>query len=93
MVNAKSIDVVPSDIRDHYRVAVIDANIIAKEVLGAPIVNTTKLGALIKASGLVKMESIVEPLKHRFGKIAEKNLNAMKRAYDETQVKEMVTNA
>ncbi len=93
VVNAKSMDVVPKEIQDNYRVAVIDANLIAKEVLGAPIVNTTMLGALIKASGIVNMESIVEPLKHRFGKIAEKNLNAMKRAYDETQVKEMVTNA
>jgi pyruvate ferredoxin oxidoreductase gamma subunit len=93
VVNAKALDVVPKEIQDNYRVAVIDANLIAKEVLGAPIVNTTMLGALIKASGIVKMESIVEPLKHRFGKIAEKNLNAMKRAYDETQVKEMVTNA
>ena len=93
VVNAKSMDVVPKEIQDNYRVAVIDANLIAKEVLGAPIVNTTMLGAIIKASGIVNMESIVEPLKHRFGKIAEKNLNAMKRAYDETQVKEMVTNA
>jgi pyruvate ferredoxin oxidoreductase gamma subunit len=51
------------------------------------------LGALIKASGVIKLESISEPLKHRFGKLAEKNLNAMKRAYEETQVKEMVINA
>jgi len=93
VVNAKSMDLVPQEIRDNYRVAVIDANLVAKEVLGVPIVNTTMLGALIKASGVVKMESIVEPLKHRFGKIAEKNLNAMKRAYDETQVKELVTDA
>jgi pyruvate ferredoxin oxidoreductase gamma subunit len=93
VVNAKSMDIVPQEIRDNYRVAVIDANLVAKEVLGVPIVNTTMLGALIKASGVVKMESIVEPLKHRFGKIAEKNLNAMKRAYDETQVKELVTDA
>ena len=93
VVNAKSMDVVPADIRDNYRVAVIDANLIAKEVLGAPIVNTTMLGALIKASGVIKLESISEPLKHRFGKLAEKNLNAMKRAYEETQVKEMVINA
>ena len=74
----------------NYRVAVIDANHIAREVLGVPIVNTTMLGALIKASGVIKLESIAEPLKHRFGKLAEKNLAAMKRAYDETQVKEMV---
>ena len=93
VVNTKSIDSVPADIRSNYRVAVIDANLVAKETLGAPIVNTTMLGALIKASGVVKLESLAEPLKKRFGKLAEKNLAAMKRAYDETLVKEMVPNA
>jgi len=93
VVNAKSVDNVPEDIRTNYRIATIDANCIAKEVLGAPIVNTTMLGALIKASGVIKMEAMTEPLKKRFGKLAEKNLAAMKRAYDETLVKEMVSNA
>jgi pyruvate ferredoxin oxidoreductase gamma subunit len=93
VVNTKAFDNVPADVRSNYRVAVIDANLVAKETLGAPIVNTTMLGALIKASGVVKLESLSEPLKKRFGKLAEKNLAAMKRAYDETQVKEMVTNA
>jgi len=93
VVNTKSIDSVPADIRANYRVAVIDANLVAKEVLGVPIVNTTMLGALIKASGVVKLEDLAEPLKHRFGKLAEKNFKAMKRAYDETQVKEMMPNA
>ncbi len=54
-----------------------------------PIVNTTMTGALLKASGLVAMESMVEPVKERFGRIAEKNINAMKRAYAETIVKEL----
>ena len=93
VVNTKSFDNVPADIRSKYRVAIIDANLVAKETLGAPIVNTTMLGALIKASGVVKLESLAEPLKRRFGKLAEKNFAAMKRAYDETQVKEMVPNA
>jgi pyruvate ferredoxin oxidoreductase gamma subunit len=35
------------------------------------------------------MESMVEPVRERFGRIAEKNLNAMKRAYEETMVKEL----
>jgi pyruvate ferredoxin oxidoreductase gamma subunit len=93
VVNAKSRENVPADIRDNYRLAVIDANRIARETLGAPIVNTTMLGALIKASGIIQLESISEPLQKRFGKLAGKNLAAMKRAYDETLVKEMVPNA
>ncbi len=68
------------------RIATVDANKIAREVLGVPITNTTMLGALIKATGLVKLDCIRKPLDERFGKIAEKNFNAMKRAYDETIV-------
>ena len=60
---------------------------IAKGILGLPIVNTTMLGALIKATGIVKLESLEEPLKERFGKVAMKNIEAMKKAYEVTVVR------
>jgi len=47
------------------------------------------VGALLKATGVVDVESVVEPLKNRFGRIAERNVNAMKKAYEDTQVKEL----
>jgi pyruvate ferredoxin oxidoreductase gamma subunit len=90
VVNAKSTADFPPEIKNGYRLAAVDANRIAREVLGFPIVNTTMLGALLRMNGLVKLESLEEPLKHRFGKLAEKNLAAMKRAYEETEVKEPV---
>ena len=68
--------------------ATIDASSIAREVLGVPIVNTTMVGALLKATGIVELESLVEPLKERFGRLAERNIEAMKRAYAETLIKE-----
>jgi len=68
------------------RLATVDALAIAKEVLGLPIVNTTMLGALVKATGIVDLESLEEPLHERFGKLAVKNLEAMRRAYTETVV-------
>ncbi|MDD4230137.1 MAG: 2-oxoacid:acceptor oxidoreductase family protein [Dehalococcoidales bacterium] len=71
-----------------FRVATVDANTIAREVLGVPIVNTTMIGVLIKASGILKPEELFEPLKDRFGRLAEKNINAMKRAFEETRIKE-----
>ena len=46
------------------------------------------IGTLLKATGIVKLESLLEPLKHRFGRLAEKNINAMKRAYEETSLRE-----
>jgi len=70
------------------KLAKVDATAIAREILGVPITNTTMVGALIKATGVVKLESVVEPLKNRFGRLAERNINAMQKAYDETQIKE-----
>jgi len=66
------------------RVAVVDAIKIAMEILGVPITNTAMLGSLVKASKLVKKESFILPLKERFGRIAEKNITAFERAYQET---------
>ena len=60
-----------------------DATHIAREELGTPITNTTMLGALVKATHIIKLESLKVPLEHRFGKIAQKNMRACKRAYDE----------
>ena len=72
----------------NWSLATVDATKIARELLGVPIVNTTMIGTLLRASGIVKLESLFEPLKHRFGRLAEKNANAMKRAYEETLVRE-----
>jgi len=66
------------------RVAVVDAVKIARELLGVAITNTTMLGSLVRAAGLVKKESFVPPLRERFGRIAEKNISAFERAYQDT---------
>ncbi|MBM4340093.1 MAG: pyruvate synthase [Deltaproteobacteria bacterium] len=68
------------------RVGAVDASKIALEVLGLPITNTTMLGSVVKASGLVKKESFIPPFKERFGRIAEKNISAFDRAYQETVI-------
>ena len=46
------------------------------------------LGALVKVSGIIQMSGLQNPIKHRFGPIAEKNMNACTRAYEETRVVE-----
>ena len=84
----KSFQDIESEFKVKQKLATIDASKIAREILGVPIVNTSMVGALIKATGVVKLESLIEPLQHRFGRLAERNINAMKKAYDETLVKE-----
>ena len=66
------------------KVALVDATTIAIESLGVPITNTTMLGALAKATGVVSLESAKKVIEKRFGKLAEKNINAAKRAYEQT---------
>lgn len=84
----KSFEDIGAQFKTKCKLAKVDATTIAKEVLGIPITNTTMIGALLKATGVVKPESVVEPLRQRFGRLAEKNIKAMQRAYDETEVKE-----
>ncbi len=80
------------EIRQEYgykhTLALVDGNRIAREVLGVPIVNTTMLGALLRATGIVKVESLEEPLKERFGPLAVKNFNALKEAFEQTMIEE-----
>jgi len=68
------------------KLAVVDASHIAREVLGRPITNTTMLGALLRATGIVDLGSMDDPLKHRFGVIAAKNRSAMQAAYDHVEI-------
>ncbi|MFH0914731.1 MAG: pyruvate ferredoxin oxidoreductase subunit gamma [Chloroflexota bacterium] len=84
----KTVEQISARFPGKWQVATVDATRIAKELLGVPITNTTMVGAVLKATGVVNLESIAEPLKARFGKLAEKNFAAMKRAYEETVIKE-----
>ena len=84
----KSFDEIAAELKVKQSIAIIDATKIAREELGVPIVNTTLIGALIKATEVVNIDSVADPLKARFGRLGEKNINAMKRAYAETLVRE-----
>ena len=68
------------------RLATVDATHIAREELGIPIANTTMLGAILKATRVLKFESLDAPIEERFGRIAAKNKNALKRAYDSVKI-------
>ena len=82
----------PEEVRREYgfkhTLALVDANKVAREVLGVPIVNTTMIGALLRATGVVQVETMEAPLKERFGPLAVKNFNALKVAYEETTIEE-----
>ncbi len=82
----KSLEEVKATYGKRHRVAIVNAMKIARESIGLPITNTTMMGALLKVAPLVELDDMIGPLEHRFGKVAEKNITAMKRAYEEIVV-------
>jgi len=83
----KAADEIMKELNFERALATVDATRIAREMLGVPIVNTAMVGALLKAAGVTKLESLIDPLRHRFGRLADKNINAMQRAYEQTTVR------
>jgi len=83
VVNAKE---TPEELKAG-KVATVDATAIALELLGTPITNTAMLGAFAKATKLVSLESVVKAIEGYFGgKLAEKNVAAVKAAYERTSI-------
>jgi len=78
---------IKSSLGNKWLVAAVNATTIASEVIGVPIVNTTMLGAVIKVTDIVRLSSLEEPLRHRFGeRAAGRNLEAYQRAYEQTLI-------
>ncbi|AKB20243.1 MULTISPECIES: pyruvate ferredoxin oxidoreductase subunit gamma [unclassified Methanosarcina] len=71
------------------RVMTVDATKVAMDIIGLPIVNTVLLGAFAGATGEINVESIKKAVRDRFsGKVAEKNSQAIQKAYELIRGKE-----
>ena len=73
------------------KVATLDATGIATDTLKRDIPSTLMLGAMVKVTGLVSLDSVVHVAKERLGKklrpdVVEANLTALKRAHEEVVV-------
>lgn len=69
--------------RDDVKIYMIDANKIAMDAIGRPIVNTALLGAFAKVTGEVSLESIEKTVRSRMdADIADKNIRAARDAYN-----------
>jgi len=84
----KSINDIKSKYKITNRIGIVNATTIALETIKINIVNTTILGLLVRATGVIKLESLEIPLKNRFGAAAERNIAACKRAYQESVIEE-----
>jgi len=73
-----------------HNVHAVNATKIALEEIGKPMTNTAMLGALVKITNVVSLESIMSEMKAKMSgklskEVVEKNLNAIKRAYEEVE--------
>lgn len=85
---SKSLEEIAGLFKVRARIATVDATKIALESMGVPITNTTMLGALLQATGIVDKGALEAAIDKRFGRIAEKNKTALNRAMAETVIKE-----
>ncbi|NQT82782.1 2-oxoacid:acceptor oxidoreductase family protein [bacterium] len=76
-----------------HKVFTIDATGIALDELGRNIPNMPMVGALVKVSGLLELDHVIEGLRKtfsaKFGKeVVEKNVRAINRAYKEVRTED-----
>jgi len=72
------------------KVFTVDATGISISELGRPIPNTPILGAILKASNVLKLDGLLEDIKDAFSekfsdKVVQGNLNAIQKGYDEVK--------
>jgi pyruvate ferredoxin oxidoreductase gamma subunit len=89
--STKSVEELQQEFSGNWKLGVVDATSIARELLRVNIVNTTMVGAVIKATNVVKLDSLDEPLKERFGARAKSNFDACMKAYSGTVFSEITT--
>lgn len=83
---SKSKEEIRGDFGIKHDLYTVDATKVAMEEVGRPITNTTMMGALAKVTNLVRLESLEEQIRKRFPSVADANISAMRRAYEETKI-------
>jgi pyruvate ferredoxin oxidoreductase gamma subunit len=83
--STKSPEELKKEFNKDIKVATLNATKIALDILKRPITNIIMLGAFLKMMPIVQIEDLVEPLTERFGKIAAKNIEACKVAFEEVK--------
>ena len=72
------------------KVFCVDASKISIETIGRVMPNTPMLGAVVKATGVIKLDTLLSDIRKSFGKkfsdkIIQTNLDAASRAYEEVK--------
>jgi pyruvate ferredoxin oxidoreductase gamma subunit len=70
------------------KIYTLDATGISVATLGRPMPNTPIMGAIVKLTGLITLDGLLDDIKHSFGdkfspKVVEGNITSIKRGYAE----------
>ncbi|MBN2134096.1 MAG: 2-oxoacid:acceptor oxidoreductase family protein [Acidobacteria bacterium] len=73
------------------KLGVLDATKISLDAIGRPIPNTPMLGALVKATNVIKLDTLRDDVRKKFAKkfperVIQGNLDAIEKAYEEVDV-------
>ena len=86
---ARNVDELPLPV-NLSRVGLVDADKVSRIAFGErafAITNTTMLGAFVKTTGWVKLDSLIKAVQSKWaGSVAESNITAVKEAYKTTEV-------
>jgi pyruvate ferredoxin oxidoreductase gamma subunit len=86
---ADTMDIISKKLKiGNRRLWILNGTKIALDTIGRPIPNTPMLGALVRATELIKLDTLYTDLRKKFGKkfperVIQGNLDAIKRAYEE----------
>ena len=73
------------------KIYLVAANDIAMETIGRPLGNTALLGAYVAATNEIKLDSLIQAIKHRFsGKAVEQNISAAQKGYEQISSQQTV---
>ncbi|MEM2727275.1 MAG: pyruvate ferredoxin oxidoreductase subunit gamma [Archaeoglobaceae archaeon] len=71
------------DLKIKGKVLTVNATKLSMKILGRPITNTAMVGALVGATGILKLETLKETIEELFeGSLAEKNKQLIEEAYN-----------
>jgi len=82
IINAREGSSLPEH-KARQKLYLVPANDIAVEAIGRPLGNTAMLGAFVAATEEMKLDSLIEAVKHRFsGKAVDQNILAIKKGFE-----------
>jgi pyruvate ferredoxin oxidoreductase gamma subunit len=88
-------ELTPKQVREKFgikrgKIYTVNATKIALETIGKPIPNTVMLGALIRVTGVLDLDTLLKNIAKKFSrrysqKIIEGNIQAIKKAFEEVK--------